>query len=182
MRFIETGPTIPDKLLLARDEGRVVFFCGAGVSRAFAKLDDFFSLASKVTSALGVSSNSAALKILNEAKTIEARTGVSGLISADRVFGLLERDFDVPAIEAAVAQALLPGQDVDLAAHKILIDLATTESRDTLAGIRTEDPLSIRSISSVSTQTWHLRLSAPMIEIHSVIFQPAHGMDSAWAK
>jgi len=45
MRFIEGGPSLPDALLRARDEGRVVFFCGAGVSRARAGLEDFGSLA-----------------------------------------------------------------------------------------------------------------------------------------
>jgi hypothetical protein len=34
LRFLAEGPSIPDELLVARDEGRVVFFCGAGVSRA----------------------------------------------------------------------------------------------------------------------------------------------------
>ena len=48
MKFIESGPDIPDELLLALDEGRVVFFCGAGVSRANAKLPDFFDLAGQV--------------------------------------------------------------------------------------------------------------------------------------
>lgn len=32
MQFIENGPNIPDELLEAHEEGRVVFFCGAGVS------------------------------------------------------------------------------------------------------------------------------------------------------
>lgn len=128
MRFIETGPIIPDRLLLARDEGRVVFFCGAGVSRAFAKLDDFFSLAAKVTTSLGVAPDSAAIKVLREARAIEARIGVAGLISADRVFGFLEKDFDIPTIEEAVAKALAPAIDVDLTGHKILMDLATTEA------------------------------------------------------
>lgn len=32
MRFIAGGPNIPDLLLERRDQGRVVFFCGAGVS------------------------------------------------------------------------------------------------------------------------------------------------------
>jgi len=38
MRFLKNSPAIPDDLLIARDEGRVVFFCGAGVSRARAHL------------------------------------------------------------------------------------------------------------------------------------------------
>ena len=34
MQFIENGPSIPDELLNARDQGSVVFVCGAGVSQA----------------------------------------------------------------------------------------------------------------------------------------------------
>lgn len=48
MRFLANGPSIPDELLLARDEGWVVFFCGAGVSRAWAGLSDFSGLAETV--------------------------------------------------------------------------------------------------------------------------------------
>ena len=32
MQFIAKGPDIPDALLQAHEEGRVVFFCGAGIS------------------------------------------------------------------------------------------------------------------------------------------------------
>src|SRR6266568_6252618 len=32
MQFVANGPDIPDLLLQAHEEGRVVFFCGAGVS------------------------------------------------------------------------------------------------------------------------------------------------------
>lgn len=135
MQFIEGGPDIPDELLLALDEGRVVFFCGAGVSRAKAKLPDFFGLADKILTTLGVPDESPAVKILSEARKIEARTGVPGLISVDRVFSLLERDFLERDIETAVAQALdprkvkdfEPEKGVDLSAHEILLDLATTK-------------------------------------------------------
>ena len=48
MRFLKDGPPVPDDLLFARDEGRVIFFCGAGVSRARAGLSDFFGLADDV--------------------------------------------------------------------------------------------------------------------------------------
>lgn len=126
MRFFENDPSIPDELLTARDEGRVVFLCGAGVSRARAGLSDFFGLAENVIQRLGVSAESPARKILNEAREIYKRTGVDGLISADRIFGLLERDFLVRDIESAVAKALQPPPNVDLSAHRILLDLATT--------------------------------------------------------
>src|SRR3990167_3653793 len=32
MQFVANGPDIPDALLQAHEEGRVVFFCGAGIS------------------------------------------------------------------------------------------------------------------------------------------------------
>ncbi|HID98675.1 MAG TPA: hypothetical protein EYP59_00055 [Thiotrichaceae bacterium] len=126
MRFFENGPSIPDELLIARDEGRVVFFCGAGVSRARAKLSDFFGLANNVIQNLHVPTDHPACKLLNEAREIDKRTGINGLISADRIFSLLERDFLARDIESAVAKALQPSPDVDLSAHHILLDLATT--------------------------------------------------------
>ncbi|MDY4380036.1 SIR2 family protein [Pectobacterium brasiliense] len=126
MRFLANGPSIPDDLLLARDQGRVIFFCGAGVSRAYAKLPDFFGLASKVISKLGVDKNSPAYKLIQEAQEFDRRVGIPGIISADRVFGLLERDFSSHDIEEAVAYALKPPTGCDLTAHRILLDLATT--------------------------------------------------------
>ena len=124
MRFLKRGPAIPDELLIARDEGRVVFFCGAGVSRARAGLPDFFGLAKSVAESLGVGSGSPVRTILEEAPQIAARVGVGGLISADRIFGLLEREFDVKDIHAAVARSLRPSSGVDLSAHRVMLDLA----------------------------------------------------------
>lgn len=126
MRFLADGPSIPDDLLLARDQGRVIFFCGAGVSRARAQLPDFFGLASQVVTKLGVAKNSPAYRLIQEAREIDLRVGIPGLISADRVFGLLERDFSSRDIEEAVASTLRPPADCDLTAHNILLDLATT--------------------------------------------------------
>ena len=121
MRFFENGPSVPDELLIARDEGRVVFFCGAGVSKARANLLDFFQLAEKVIQKLGVSKDSPVLKVFNQAREAD------GLISLDRIFGLLEREFSTEHIEAAVAETLLPDPDADVSAHRILLDLATTQ-------------------------------------------------------
>lgn len=126
MRFLADGPSIPDDLLLARDQGRVIFFCGAGVSRARANLPDFIGLAQSVVTKLRVDENSPAYKLIREALEIDRRIGVSGVISADRVFGLLERDFASRDIEEAVASAIKPPSKCDLTVHKILLDLATT--------------------------------------------------------
>lgn len=126
MRFLKDGPSIPDDLLIARDEGRVVFFCGAGVSRARAGLDDFYGLAESVLDKLRVTLDHTTRKVLAEAREIGERTGASGLISADRIFGLLEREFSVQDVEQAVASALRPEKNADLSAHRIVLDLATT--------------------------------------------------------
>lgn len=124
MRFLADGPSIPDELLIARDEGRVIFFCGAGVSRARAGLPSFFGLAQKVIAALGVISDSPAKRLMEVAQEIESRTGTSGLAYADRIFGLLEREFAVRDIQTEVAKVLRPSPAVDLSAHKIILDLA----------------------------------------------------------
>ena len=127
MRFCADGPSISDELLWQRDEGKVVFFCGAGVSRAFAGLPDFFGLAEKVVKKLGVEKDGPTNKLIQSAQKIDEIIGISGLVSADRIFGLMEREFEPSEIEVAVAKALKPRKNSNLKAHKILLDLATTQ-------------------------------------------------------
>lgn len=124
MRFIDDGPVFPDELLTARDDGQVLFFCGAGVSRAKAGLPDFYGLADLVVDALRASPNSPARRLIEAARKQEQIAGVGGLLPADRVFALLERDFLVADVRAAVAQALRTGPGVDLAAHRTILELA----------------------------------------------------------
>ena len=52
MQFIPKGPDIPEQLLQAHEEGRVVFFCGAGISRR-AGLPDFQGLVKNVYRCIG---------------------------------------------------------------------------------------------------------------------------------
>lgn len=127
MRFCADGPSIPDELLWQRDEGKIVFFCGAGVSRAFAGLPDFFGLAEKVVKKLGVEKDGPTNKLIQSGQKIDEIIGISGLVSADRIFGLMEREFEPSEIEVAVAKALKPRKNSNLKAHKILLDLATTQ-------------------------------------------------------
>lgn len=124
MRFVADGPSIPDELLVARDEGTVIFFCGAGVSRARADLPGFFGLADKVVKILGAAADGPAHKIIAHARELESKPGLGGLISADRVFGLLEREFRSSEVAEAVAQALKPSSSADLSAHRTVLDLA----------------------------------------------------------
>ena len=111
MRFFENGPEIPDELLHARDEGRVVFFCGAGVSRAKAKLPDFFGLAKKVMKTLGVQADSPARKLLEEARNVEAQTRCCRCNSSRPDIRSAGARIFPDVIEAAVASALRPDDE-----------------------------------------------------------------------
>ena len=126
MRFLEDGPDLPDDLLVARDDGRVLFFCGAGVSRAYAKLPGFLGLAERVLQELRALPDSSARKLVDLAGKLESEriAGVGGILAADRIFGLLERDFSLLDIERAVGRALAPSQNVNLGAHRILLGLS----------------------------------------------------------
>jgi hypothetical protein len=52
MQFVANGPDIPDTLLQAHEEGRVVFFCGAGISYP-ADLPDFRGLVESIYRLVG---------------------------------------------------------------------------------------------------------------------------------
>jgi hypothetical protein len=124
LRFLADGPDIPDELLIARDQGRVVFFCGAGVSQARAQLPNFYGLAERVLNALEGNVDSASKQLIEAARKLEKETKVGGLVSADRVFSILQSDFEIRDVEAAVAKALEPAAGVDLSAHQTMLDLA----------------------------------------------------------
>jgi hypothetical protein len=128
MRFLPGGPALPDGLLTARDEGQVIFFCGAGVSRAKANLPDFYGLADLVVEKLHVAPDSPARRLIATAKSQEHIAGIGGLVPADRVFAVLEREFPIAEVRAAVASALCSTADVDLSAHRTVLDLARDPS------------------------------------------------------
>lgn len=126
MRFTANGPAIPDELLVARDAGDVIFFCGAGVSRHEADLPDFATLADAVIRSLGAAQDSLARTLLAKARSLGTVPGIGGLVATDRVFSLLEREFETSDVRAAVAEALRPMPDPALGAHRTVLDLATT--------------------------------------------------------
>lgn len=132
MRFFADGPSLPDELLTARDAGDVLFFCGSGVSRASAGLPDFATLAEQVLDSLGSASDSPARKLFNTGRSFEKAAKQTGLVATDRVFGMLEREFEPREVRNAVAAALKPPAACDLTPHRSLLDL----SRDSAGDVR----------------------------------------------
>ena len=56
MQFVRQDPDIPERLLQAHEDGRVVFFCGAGISYP-ARLPGFSKLVEKLYAALAATPN-----------------------------------------------------------------------------------------------------------------------------
>jgi hypothetical protein len=73
---------------------------------------------------LAISSDSATRQLINAIKTFPPISGVGSLISADRVFSLIEREFLSRDIYGAIADTLKPPPSVDLSAHRDILDLA----------------------------------------------------------
>lgn len=125
MRFLANGPDIPSDLLYARDEGEVLFFCGAGVSRAEAGGPSFWELAERVVKRLGSARSSPAQQILRMSAGIQLPPGIGGMPPADRLFALLEQEFAVEDVRAAVSKAVEPIANPGLGPHRSLLDLST---------------------------------------------------------
>jgi hypothetical protein len=108
MRFLPDGPLLPSHLLTQRDEGNVIFFCGAGISRR-AGLPDFAGLTRKVVAKLGAE---------------KARDAMERGDSSDRVFSLLVREFGQSEVDREIFSELKPARKPDLSCHQMILDLS----------------------------------------------------------
>jgi SIR2-like domain len=115
MQLVEKGPDIPNHLMQAHEEGRVVFFCGAGVSYP-AGLPGFKGLVTKLYASLGTSPTEIEKSAIRKGQFDTA----IGLLEA-RIPGSRER------VREQVAEILTPA-DVKhpraTATHRALISLA----------------------------------------------------------
>lgn len=121
MRFHADGPNIPNELLDSRDNGNVVFFCGAGVSMP-ASLPSFISLAKNVIAELGVPADAASRRLLEKALNGED-PGLSPPM--DQVFGLLQREYGASQVERAVVRNLRTPRNADTSFHETVLRLST---------------------------------------------------------
>jgi hypothetical protein len=73
-----------------------------------AGLSDFLGLTKAVADKLAIAADSATRKLIDAIEKFPPITGVGSLVSADRVFGLIEREFLSRDIYAAIASSLKP--------------------------------------------------------------------------
>lgn len=114
MQFVRHGPNVPERLLQAHEDGRVVFFCGAGISYP-ARLPDFSGLVDRLYQALSVTPN------LVQQSAIKAR-------QFDTAIGLLEADVvgGRGKVRSKLATILTPNLTAPnaTATHEALLTLA----------------------------------------------------------
>lgn len=118
MRFINNGPDVPDRLVQAHEDGKVVFFCGAGISFP-AGLPGFNELTSKTFEGLGESPNSTENLAIHEKRF-------------DVAFDLLERRIKNRLVVRKKIQTILTPKELSdpqtTATHRALLELAKGQS------------------------------------------------------
>jgi NAD-dependent SIR2 family protein deacetylase len=118
MRFVKDGPDVPDRLLQAHEEGRVVFFCGAGISYP-AGLKGFDWLVDRLFEELGETKQPTEQAAIKEKRF-------------DAAIDLLERRVKNRAlIREKIREILTPedlGKPRSMATHRALLTLAKTQS------------------------------------------------------
>ena len=118
MQFVKNGPDIPERLLQEHESGRVVFFCGAGISYP-AGLPGFGELVKKLLDAVGVEPTT----VLNAALKSKKFDTAIGLLESD-ITGKRE------TVRSCLEKILTPELSLPdaLATHEALLILS--KSRD----------------------------------------------------
>lgn len=111
MKWIIGGPDLPTELLQDLEDGRLVLFCGAGISYP-AGLPGFRGLVEDV------------YRRTNQ-RMVELEQAEFDRLNFDRVLGLLENRIGSTIVRRAVVKALSLDASADLATHRSLIALAT---------------------------------------------------------
>ncbi|HEB86399.1 MAG TPA: hypothetical protein ENI68_05205, partial [Gammaproteobacteria bacterium] len=113
MQFVRNGPDIPERLLQAHEDGRVVFFCGAGISYP-ARLPGFAGLVNRLFDEL--------VQTPNAVQHTAIKAG-----QFDTAIGLLEADIvgGREVVRQALARILAPDLSASnaTATHEALLTL-----------------------------------------------------------
>ena len=118
MRFFADGPNIPERLLEDRDNGNVVFFCGAGVSRP-AGLPGFAELAEQVVEELGAPPEAKVRALLARAKQEP-----DGAVPLDQIFSILQHEYRSANIDNIVSKLLRTPSSANVDQHQLVLRLS----------------------------------------------------------
>ena len=121
MRFLPDGPSLPDELLEERDNGNVVFLCGAGVSSP-AGMPNFLGLTRYVVEELGAPEDAPSRTMLSrwddESIPADARPPL------DQIFNLLQQEYAAGEIDYLIAKRLKTRHGTDISAHETILRLS----------------------------------------------------------
>lgn len=127
MRFHEDGPSIPNELLQDQKLGKVIFICGAGVSKQ-AKLPNFKELTRHVLDEVNADDDSNAVKYFN---TWLPHTDSVYRVPFDAIYSELYKEYGKEYISSIIASHLLKLEaDVSNYSHfHDIITISSCESR-----------------------------------------------------
>jgi hypothetical protein len=151
MQFILNGPDIPDALIQAHEEGRVVFFCGAGISYP-AGLPGFSGLVKKIYQLVG-----------DTPSKIERNSCRRGQF--DTTLHLLEQRIPKQLVRQRLAEGLTPNLDLKGATdtHAALLRLARSR-KDELRLVTTNFDRIFHEAAKRAGQAFET-FSAPMLPV-----------------
>ena len=153
MQFIQNGPDIPERLLQAHEDGRVVFFCGAGISYP-ANLPGFSGLIEKIYQALATSPNAVQKAAIKAGQF-------------DTAIGLLENDIvgGRETVRRSLTKILTPDLTAKnaTATHEALLTLAKCRNGQTRLITTNFDRL-FEEVISASSLTIE-RFQAPLLPV-----------------
>ena len=121
MRFLPNGLNIPDELLEARDQGNVVFLCGAGVSYP-AGMPDFLELAKYVVEEQGAPQDAQSRKMLSMWDNKDVPEGARP--SLDQIFNLLQQEYAAGEIDYLIAKRLKTKPRTCVSTHETILRLS----------------------------------------------------------
>ena len=121
MRFLPDGPSLPDELLEERDNGNVVFLCGAGVSYS-AGMPDFLGLAKYVVEEFGTPEDAPSRVTLSRWDDESAPADMR--LPLDRIFNLLQQEYKAGEVDYLIAKRLKTRRGISVTAHETILRLS----------------------------------------------------------
>lgn len=162
MRFFFDGHSIPDQLLERRDQGRVVFLCGAGVSLN-AGMPTFTDLTKHV------------VKFFNPPEVSQIATSFrpweeeldGPKVPLDQIFNLLYQEYGREDVNALVAESLWVDNsgEQESSEHKIIARISSDQEGNPQIVTTNFDRLFERTVSSRSGSNIYEPPSFPDINL-----------------